>query len=181
MKVDAGYYVSVPGSKEPTSVCDPGYYCPAGSSSSKQVPCPKGTFRSIPLGSVPDDCTICTSGGFCNTTGLVNPYPCPEGFYCPLGTIEPEPCPEGTYSNSKSVTDSQACTLCPAGKYCGKRNLTAPQDDCDDGFLCVKGSKRPEPTDAVTGYICPTGGYCPKGSVSPSYCADGYFNVFEGG
>jgi hypothetical protein len=43
-----------------------------------------------------------------------------------LGTRYPEPCPEGTYSNTLGLTDSQSCTLCDAGKYCGKRNLTAP-------------------------------------------------------
>jgi hypothetical protein len=34
-KVDAGYYTSVPASTAPNGPCDPGYYCPEGSTSSK--------------------------------------------------------------------------------------------------------------------------------------------------
>jgi hypothetical protein len=145
------------------------------------VPCPAGTFRSINSGSKPEDCTICTSGGYCPTTGMSNPLPCPKGFYCPLGTRYPEPCPEGTYNDVQGLTDSQSCTPCDPGQYCGMRNLTAPQANCDTGYLCIQGSKRPEPNDKVTGTICPKGGYCPSGATSPSWCPDGNFNLFEGG
>jgi hypothetical protein len=114
-KTDAGYYTRVSASSSPNGACDSGYYCPEGSTSSMQVPCPAGTFRSIKNGSKPEDCTICTSGGYCPTQGLSLPLPCPAGFYCPLGTRYPEPCPEGTYSNTLGLTDSQSCTLCDAG------------------------------------------------------------------
>jgi len=180
-KVEAGFYTNVPASAAPTGPCDPGFYCPEGSTSAQQVPCPAGTFRSIPKGSKPEDCTICTSGGYCPLAGMSLPLPCPAGFYCPIGTRYPEACPEGTYSNVLGLTDSQSCSLCDPGKYCGRKNLTAPQGDCDDGYLCIKGSKRPEPTDKVTGSICPEGGYCLKGAVGPSWCPDGNFNLFEGG
>lgn len=55
-KVQAGFYVSTTGASDVTGPCDTGYYCPEGSTSSKQVPCPAGTFRSITGGEKPEDC-----------------------------------------------------------------------------------------------------------------------------
>lgn len=46
-RVESGSYVSTTGAALPSGICDPGYYCPEGSVSSKQVPCPAGTFRKI--------------------------------------------------------------------------------------------------------------------------------------
>ena len=36
---------------------------------------------------------------------------------------------------------------------------------CDNGFVCISGSSRPEPTDYVTGNICPAGSYCSNTAV----------------
>jgi hypothetical protein len=127
-KTDAGYYTDVTKSVAPVGPCSTGYYCPEGSSSATQVPCPKGTFRGIVAGSQPTDCAICTSGAYCPNEGMSVPIVCPQGFYCPLGTKYPEPCPEGTFGGSTGLTDSYSCTKCTAGNYCGKKNLTAPQD-----------------------------------------------------
>ena len=104
---------------------------------------------------------------------MTAPLTCPQGFYCPLGTKQPEPCPIGTYGAVAGLTDSQSCTKCDSGMYCGQRNLTIPEGPCDSGYYCIKGALRPEPTDTVTGNICPTGGYCPSGAATPSYCPDG--------
>ena len=51
---------------------------------------------------------------------------CPEGMYCRRGTIDPIGCPAGTFSNVKGLKNSSQCQLCPYGKYCGEKNLTAP-------------------------------------------------------
>jgi hypothetical protein len=59
-------------------------------------------------------------------------------------------------------------------------NLTAPQAECDEGYYCMGGASRPEPTDNVTGAICPAGGYCGVGATEPASCPAGYFNMFEG-
>ena len=58
--------------------------------------------------------------------------------------------------------------------------MTTYSDQCDEGYYCIKGSKRPEPTDEVTGAICPAGGYCTKGVSVPLNCPAGKFNMFEG-
>ena len=47
-RAEPGFFVSLIGSNAVSGPCDPGYYCPEGSTSSKQVPCPAGTFRKIP-------------------------------------------------------------------------------------------------------------------------------------
>ena len=112
---------------------------------------------------------------------MTAPTICPAGFYCPLGTIVPEPCPEGTYSSTTGLTDSKSCTSCPSGYYCAKKNLTAPEAQCDEGYYCIKGARRPEPSDNVTGAICPAGGYCEVGVTSPKSCPAGKFNMFTGG
>jgi hypothetical protein len=46
---------------------------------------------------------------------------------------------------------------------------------CQAGYVCVSGAFQADPTDNVTGYICPAGAYCPTGSAAPSWCSPGYF------
>jgi len=119
--VEGGYYVDSVNSITWTGECAPGYYCPDGSTSNKQVACPKGTYRAIARGSSPKDCSICPSGSYCDQMGMSAPNICPIGYYCPIGTVVPEPCPEGTYGTAQGMTDSKSCTACPAGYYCPKR------------------------------------------------------------
>ena len=45
MVVEAGSY-SLVGSTEATGICDPGWYCPAGSTRETQYPCPIGRYGS---------------------------------------------------------------------------------------------------------------------------------------
>jgi len=145
--VEGGYFVDTEGSSTWSGECAIGHYCPDGSTTNYQVKCPKGTFRSITRGSKPSDCSICTSGQYCDEEGMSDTKECPQGYYCPLGTIIPEPCPEGSYGATTGLTDSKSCTPCPSGYYCGKRSLTSPETQCDEGYYCIEGAKRPEPTD----------------------------------
>ena len=73
------------GQSAPMGLCDPGWYCPAGSKSIREVDCPLGYY--CPLGSdqpdpcrngtygnainlkAQDECTWCDPGFFCNETG----------------------------------------------------------------------------------------------------------------
>jgi hypothetical protein len=176
--VPAGHYTSNPASTKYYK-CATGHFCLSGSSSPNQYPCPAGTFRKLKAGSTPEDCALCWSGHKC-PEGTTDPEPCPEGYYCPLGTTIPEACPEGTYSDVQYLYDSQACTPCPPGRYCPKRGLTKATEDCDEGFYCMGGSKRPEPTDKITGNLCPKTGYCPKGAEQPKPCEAGTYVIIEG-
>jgi len=176
--VPEGHYTKDPASTK-YDKCATGHFCLSGSSNEKQYPCPAGTFRNLKGGTKPEDCATCWAGYKC-PEGTTDPEPCPEGYYCPLGTTIPEACPEGTYSNVKYLYDSQACTPCPPGKYCPKRGLTEATEECDEGFYCMGGSKRPEPTDKITGDLCPMIGYCPKGAKEPKPCKAGTYMVIVG-
>eukprot|EP00826_Nyctotherus_ovalis_P040470 TRINITY_DN3998_c0_g4_i3.p1 TRINITY_DN3998_c0_g4~~TRINITY_DN3998_c0_g4_i3.p1 ORF type:complete len:803 (+),score=116.19 TRINITY_DN3998_c0_g4_i3:2604-5012(+) len=174
----AGHYTSQSG-QTVYHKCDPGHFCLSGSSSATQYPCPAGTFRELDGGATPEDCATCWAGYKCGE-GTVTPADCGKGYYCPLGTVIPEACPEGTYSQELNLYDSQDCAPCPAGKYCPKRGLTEATEPCDEGFYCVGGSKRPEPTDKITGDLCPKTGYCLQGAEEPTPCLKGTYVVIVG-
>jgi len=175
----AGYYTDEGATDYVLNECDAGYFCLAGSPTKTQYACPPGTYRGFKAAAKPEECVTCPAGSYCLTATAI-PKDCPEGFYCPLGTSRPESCPEGTYSNSKKLFDSKSCKPCPAGKFCYQRNLTNPVDLCDPGFYCIQGSKRPEPTDKITGNLCPKGGYCGLGAAVPAPCNAGRLMLISG-
>lgn len=43
------------------------------------------------------------------------------------------------------------------------------------GYYCTLQASVSNPTDGVTGNICPMGHYCPTGSAGPIACESGYF------
>ena len=177
--VPAGHYQDEEG-KTDYKDCAPGHYCLQGSTTAEQYKCPAGTFRNKDKGASQEDCATCWSGFKC-PEGTANPIICDEGYYCPTGTTIPEACPEGTYSDKKGLTDSMACTPCPAGKYCPERGLIVATELCDPGFYCISGSKRPEPKDNIMGGLCPMTGYCIKGAEEPAPCPAGKYMVITGG
>jgi len=108
--------------------CTPGYYCPAGSTSNTDNPCPEGTYTDrYDLHNILD-CSICPRGFKCPSAATSSDFlECGEHQYCPLGTGSSETyyCPTGfKYSltpnalgtfNAMSLED---CQPCDAGFYC---------------------------------------------------------------
>ena len=178
----AGYYTAAGASEYLSTPCAVGYYCLEGSTTATEVKCPSGTFRNITGGSAPGDCGMCPSGYQCPNEATDEPTNCGAGNYCPLGTTIPALCPVGTFSSNTNLPDSRSCTKCSTGYYCGTRGMTAltTNDYCDAGFYCVEGATRPDPTDGITGYICPAGGYCPQGTTTVQSCPAGEYNPEEG-
>lgn len=174
----AGYY-TLEASYEETGECEPGYYCPPGSSSSKQKECPLGTYNSNSRGRSLADCAVCPPGYYCglHTSTPVN---CPAGKYCIAGTSTPINCPPGSYGNSKRLRRSQECTPCPAGKYCSGIGEITTSGNCAAGYLCINGSSTATPNDGITGTICPAGGYCPSGASKLKSCPAGKYNDLIG-
>ena len=51
---------------------------------------------------------------------------------------------------------------------------------CSAGYYCTSGAVRPDPTDGVTGNICPFHHICVEGTAVPEQCPDGYHANAEG-
>lgn len=193
---DPGKYCDVAQMDAPRGPCSQGYYCVANSTTSQPTGvngnqctpghyCPEGSFAETPCGPgfyLPSSgawnisfCIKCTSGKFCNESGLASPkadcdrgfycpeeqivgnpnaYPCPKGYYCPPGSSVPIICPSGTYQDE---TQQWTCKDCPSGYY------------CDNSI---------EPIVNYTAYACPKGYYCPSNTNSSNEypCPAGTFN-----
>ena len=173
----AGSYCETEGLDKPTGICDQGFYCPNGSLVSTEKICPPGRYCPIgsdtpelcPIGKFlpgtgafsEQDCTNCTGGYYCNSTGLdlvsgacaqgyycppgqqtwkPSGYQCPKGHYCLEGTLLPTRCENGTYQDE----DAQwKCKTCQTGYF------------CDNTLSAV---------DTLAGRECPMGHYCPEGT-----------------
>ncbi len=206
-------------------ICPPGKYCPPGSG--QPIGCPPGSYQDETGKTY---CKSCPVGYYCyeNTTHF-SPYICPKGHFCTINTTMPyqHKCWPGTYNPFTRQTNSSACLVCDAGKYCkgyglervtdncyggyycpgGARNetmikcptgyfapngssdkipcpggkycahdgLSAPTYDCAGGYYCTLRAYLANPTDNVTGNICPRGKYCPMGTEIPKSCPIGMF------
>ena len=185
-----GYYCP-PGQNSttpPDFTCPVGYHCPLGSSI--PIGCPSGTHQDVPLQS---ECKVCPAGYFCDallasfifTTsghGVVVPFQCPIGYYCPNGTeyASQYPCPIGTFSSSSGVTTQEECIPCTPGSVCTEYGLTEPNGVCSPGYYCTLGASTPAPTDGVSGDICPRGYFCETASFVGSLCPAGTFSNATG-
>ena len=185
--VPAGKY-SVEQSSAITGDCDPGYYCPEGSTSPAAVPCPARYYRTTSGARSADDCSLCTAGSYCEI-GSVTPTMCTRGFYCITGIDDPEPCRIGTFGNSTGLKQIEDCSPCSPGQFCDGFGLPAPRGPCDPGYYCLSGSYTSAPhapgsptvaEPSAIGGLCPAGGYCPTGSSFPASCDPGTYNNFTG-
>ena len=193
-----GYYCQFPNTSIPTGPCNAGYYCPHNASislpdpvefqcpvghhcptaSSSPTLCSSGTFSDIVAA---EECEPCPEGHFCSA-GTVTPEQCPPRHYCPAGSAEPVFCPNGTYTLNDTVglASAEQCSPCIAGHFCLAGEIVG---ECIAGFICYQGSSAPNPTgsDPTVGEPCPEGFYCLAGTLSPSPCPLGLFNIHIGG
>ena len=65
------------------------------------------------------------------------------------------------------------------GWYCDVTNLTSPVALCAPGYWCDYGVDTIAPNNNNTGSggLCPRGYHCPEGSVLPTSCPAGYYQV----
>ncbi|GMF22634.1 unnamed protein product [Phytophthora lilii] len=119
--------------------CAPGHYCPLGTYSSTQFPCPSGTYTTNTWLFEPSQCDDC-----------------PPGYYCPAGSVAPIPCKAGSYTpvnNTKTMGPADAypaCVTCPAGYYCVEASVSPKP--CGKGKFSTSGSKACSACEA--GYFC---------------------------
>lgn len=64
-----------------TGLCGQGYWCPEGSSTNQQNPCPLGTFSASTGLKTTYECTVCPLGYICATTAMTAPVACVAGTY----------------------------------------------------------------------------------------------------
>lgn len=182
--------------------CPRGYYCPNGTSTKYQHPCPLGTFGNRSKLTSLEQCEPCLRGHYCKKSGIVETSgicyrgyyctilatlpnanvttneggPCPPGHYCPKGSYEPQPCPRGTYTPLEKRGMLSDCIDCPGGQYCANSGQAAPNGSCYSGFYCTGRALKPNPVNESFGDECPTGNYCPVGTATPFKCPPGTFN-----
>ena len=134
-------------------LCPAGNFCPLGSKI--PLPCPPGTFNEQETSTSQADCTPCSAGYLCSSTGMITPgSECPPKFYCPTGTAGSGTaiiCPSGSFCKNGSARPS----LCPKGTY---QTLEGSSfcHVCPSGKFCPEGTSNP--------LNCPLGSYCPEGS-----------------
>lgn len=134
-----GGFYCIEGSAEVSGRCTRGYYCPPGTGSGIDFPCPAGTFSNATDLKAADECR-----------------PCPVAHFCPPGSVEPVACYAGTYSSNMSVEDAglmnlggntvlsgnlsafPSCITCPPGFFCPHRAMLAPLR-CGKGFYSKPG------------------------------------------
>ena len=58
--------------------------------------------------------------------------------------------------------------------------LTTPNGPCSAGYICISGATTAQPTDGITGKVCPQGSYCPEGSSVKTKCPKGTFGGSTG-
>ena len=182
--------------------CPAGFYCPLGTETSRQYPCPVGTFSNTTGLEAESECIDCTPGDYCDAQNLTQPSgkcfagfycslkairgdptdaseggnECPEGSYCEEGSAAPVDCPKGTYSNVKRLTLESECTVCTSGFYCSQTGLNNPEGPCLAGYYCNNGSQSDTPVSETYGDECPEGFYCPQQSHTPTPCPEGSYN-----
>lgn len=169
----AGYY-SILGSSSDTGLCEPGFYCIAGSSGPYATPCPAGTYITAPGGSSSSSCLTCPAGYYCKL-GTAFPVICPAGTYCVAGTSSPPYCPSGTIGLTEGLQADTDCTDCTEGSFCSQPGLLVADGNCVLGYICEAGSSLSTGTST-----CPAGGYCQPGFPSQRACPPGTYNPDTG-
>lgn len=111
------------------------------------------------------DCVSCSSGEYCETTGLLAPTgPCSSGYYCKRGAQGAAPT-GGTYDVGSLEYGGD---ICPVGTYCpngtdtplackaGSYNDLRGQEECfacPGGYFCQANSTEYEGSSCPTGYV----------------------------
>lgn len=152
---DAGYWGSEFGLNVSTcsGICNPGYYCPEGSTSPTEF--------------------MCGDAGFYCTEGAYKPTKVSLGYYSTGGTHSTRTGQQMVLKGSYAVEGIRY--ICPSGYYGSKDGLQNPTCSgvCDvAGFYCPEGSISP------TQRVC--GGdnvYCPPGSTAPIKVSPGFYTA----
>ncbi|MES1909505.1 MAG: hypothetical protein MHM6MM_002234 [Cercozoa sp. M6MM] len=179
---EAGFVCASTGLTAPTRKCQAGYYCPSGTASESLLcprgsKCPQGSAAPVPC--VNNEYQDRNGTSTCKTVpaGFVSAgsdlEECPSGHFCPANNSLPQECSTGSYRPLTGGTQQSDCRACDGGFFCASTGLSTPTAACSAGHVCTSGASQSDPTDNVTGYICPAGHYCPSGVLAPIPCLAG--------
>jgi hypothetical protein len=173
----AGWYGAASNATACDGMCEAGFFCSMGSSSSREYPCPAGRYGATPGLTSPYCSGPCPAGYLCPRVGTSDPFATPCGdasVYCPAGSTAPQPVPLGLYSTpiSSDPAHRSGVAGCPAGSYCVH----------GVAFLCSAGrfGFRVNSSDALCDGKCTVGHYCPAGASSEVACPVGRFGSQQG-
>ncbi|XP_040546472.1 zonadhesin-like isoform X6 [Gallus gallus] len=194
----AGYYCPENTTSYSVNPCPAGFYCPKGTRFATEFPCPRGYFNPDPMTQSLDSCLPCPPGHYCGKENLTAPSgKCDAGWFCISAAWTSQPFDLDNYTSANCLCPATAtggkCIAgfyCPRGSpeplpcrpgfYCNASGLSVPSGECTAGFYCKGGAVLPNPTDDVTGNICPAGTYCTAGSAEPKLCPAGTFSSLPG-
>ncbi|XP_021231890.1 zonadhesin-like isoform X5 [Numida meleagris] len=194
----AGYYCPENTTSYSVNPCPAGFYCPKGTRFATEFPCPRGYFNPDPMTQSLDSCLPCPPGHYCGKENLTAPSgKCDAGWFCISAAWTSQPFDLDNYTSANCLCPATAtggkCIAgfycpegspeplpCHAGFYCNASGLSVPSGECSAGFYCKGGAVLPNPTDDVTGNICPAGTYCTAGSAEPKLCPAGTFSSLPG-
>ena len=177
--------------------CEPGYHCPAGSTSATMESCApsqsddttaanyfcaNGFRQTVPPGhfSTPDDSDtfhrtdhdVCAPGSYCES-GVQ--HLCPEGYYGETWGLRTDLCTGECHPSTFCPQGSVIPTRCPPGFYCPSgRELVA----CPPGTFGASSGLAQPGCDGT----CAAGHYCPPASTSATEveCPSGTFGNSTG-
>ncbi|NXS38576.1 AB24G protein, partial [Pomatostomus ruficeps] len=113
----AGHSCSGPGTQTP-ELCPAGHFCPPGTNSSTEQPCPRGTFGPRTGATSESDCEPCPAGMYCSAPGLSQPSGfCSPGYHCAKGAVSPAPF-KHRGSSVPCPSDGIHGYRCPSGSFC---------------------------------------------------------------
>ena len=185
-----GYYCP-PGeilAENPDNECQPGHYCPTGSK--EHNVCPRGEYQPYKQ---KGECLDCPPGKYCDpleaaainasgvnstTHGVVTPFTCPRGYFCPnrTATYKDFPCRKGYFGNVTKLTSHDECQPCTPGRYCETATMTNHGPKCEVGYYCKGGAITGTPNnESEGGGPCPQGFYCESGYSQPLPCPEGTY------
>ncbi|KAM8989348.1 uncharacterized protein PRD47_016773 [Ara ararauna] len=194
----AGYYCPENTTSYSANPCPAGFYCPKGTRFATEFPCPRGYYNPDPMTQSLDSCLPCPPGHYCGKENLTSASGmCDAGWFCISAAWTSRPFDLDNYTNANCLCPATAtggkCTAgfycpkgspeplpCPPGFYCNASGLSVPSGECTTGFYCKAGATIPNPTDGVTGNICPGGTYCTAASAVPKLCPAGTFSSLQG-
>ena len=155
--------------------CEPGYYCPPGTTFSTEFPCPAGKYSDSDHIRDAEECVLCPAGFTCEEASTSSDITaCAAGNVCPEGSSlsSVSSCPTGTYDgNSGGLTTIDECLNCTVGHYCDQEGMTTA-----DLAECTAGTHQNQ-TGLSSCETCEAGWYCPgTGNVQATKCGAGYWS-----